>query len=173
MPSRWQRSLEKPVKPPGKTVVQLRQSELKVQLAFETVSAAVLVVLPNVAVRLMLDDLAPAAALISNVALLWPEEIVTVAGTVTELLSQVTVMTRPATPAGALSSMTPVAEPPAFIVSGCTLMEARVNGLIERDSDWEAFPNVAVIFAVVSKSTATVLTAKVAEVFPTGTFTLD
>jgi hypothetical protein len=106
-----------------------------------------------------------------NVALVAPAAMVTLAGTVAEVLLLVNVTTAPLAGAALPNVTVPVADAPPISVVGLSDTDESVAGLMVRMAPWVAL-YVAEIVTWVDVATAVVVNAKVALVAPAATVTL-
>jgi hypothetical protein len=139
-----------------------------------TVSVAVCVVPPNAAVMVTEVEALVAVVGTVNVALLLPDGMVMPVGTEATALLLLKVTSAPPAGAGALSVAVPVADVPPWTLAGLTVSAERDSpaaGRTVRSARFVTPPAVAVMVTVVVVDTATVETAKVAEVAPAGTTT--
>jgi hypothetical protein len=165
---------EPPVTLLGLRVIEERVGDVP---AGVTVSVAVFVVVPRVAVMVTGVEAVTAVVFTVNVALVAPAATVTLAGTVAAdaLLERDT--TAPLLGAGPLRVTVPVEEEPPVTLLGLSVIEESVGGVpagvTVSVAVFADVPKVAVIVAEVEEVTVLLLTVNVALVAPEATVTLE
>ena len=154
---------------PPATVVGFKLSVLRAGAL--TVSVAVRVVVPKRPVIVTEVDADTGDVVTVNVVLVLPAGTVTDAGTVAAALLLLRAISAPPTAAGPLRVTVPVELLPPSTLVGLRLIALKAGGFTVNVAVRVVEPKIAVIVAAVEAVTGTVVTVKVAVVFPADTVT--